>query len=241
MEVAGRAVLVGPLAGSPLVAAGHPVAGLAKIIENMEVGHNIIHGQFDWTGDPARGKTYEWDIVGTADNWPRPQLPSPHHPPTFMVWTTTRAAGVLRLFPNKIQPTCSSPFMRVIFALLFQWGVAIQDLRVGRYFIGKMSGKALFRQAGPREQGRPPAGQGLCHLPLLVGPCFHAASVLGGLAANGISGNDPCATISDGALPPYTVETFPAASAGREWKPARIESILRPGSRLIQPAWRARP
>jgi fatty acid desaturase len=44
--------------------------GLYKIIENMELGHNIMHGQYDFLGNPGfDSKTYEWDLVGTAKTW----------------------------------------------------------------------------------------------------------------------------------------------------------------------------
>lgn len=44
--------------------------GLSKILENMEVGHNIMHSQFDWTNDPKlKGKDYEWDNVCPASSW----------------------------------------------------------------------------------------------------------------------------------------------------------------------------
>ena len=37
----------------------------AKCIENMELGHNIIHGQWDWMNDPEiHSNTWEWDMVG---------------------------------------------------------------------------------------------------------------------------------------------------------------------------------
>lgn len=36
----------------------------------MELGHNVMHGQYDWMNDPKfNGQTYEWDTVGTSDNW----------------------------------------------------------------------------------------------------------------------------------------------------------------------------
>ncbi len=44
--------------------------GLYKILENMELGHNVMHGQYDFMDDPSLdSKTYEWDIVGTAKTW----------------------------------------------------------------------------------------------------------------------------------------------------------------------------
>ena len=43
---------------------------LSKIIDNMELGHNVIHGQFDFMNDPNYdGKTFEWDIAATSQNW----------------------------------------------------------------------------------------------------------------------------------------------------------------------------
>ena len=49
---------------------GTLLLSLSKILENMELGHNVIHGQYDWMKDPNfNGKTYEWDIAGTASNW----------------------------------------------------------------------------------------------------------------------------------------------------------------------------
>jgi linoleoyl-CoA desaturase len=44
--------------------------GLYKVLENMEIGHNVMHGQYDFMQDPTLdSKTYEWDIVGTAETW----------------------------------------------------------------------------------------------------------------------------------------------------------------------------
>ena len=68
----GDGLLDGALRAGPLSAliAGTLLLALAKILENMELGHNVMHGQYDWTGDPKlNGNTYEWDIVATADNW----------------------------------------------------------------------------------------------------------------------------------------------------------------------------
>ena len=37
---------------------------VAKIIENMEIGHNVLHGQWDWMRDPdIHSPTWEWDFV----------------------------------------------------------------------------------------------------------------------------------------------------------------------------------
>src|SRR5437763_3070697 len=37
----------------PLWAVGTVTLSLAKILENMEIGHNVLHGQWDWMNDPV--------------------------------------------------------------------------------------------------------------------------------------------------------------------------------------------
>jgi linoleoyl-CoA desaturase len=69
LEVSGRVLIHVSL--EP-VSFGLGVVGLAlyKILENMELGHNVMHGQYDFMGDPTLdSKTYEWDLVGTAKTW----------------------------------------------------------------------------------------------------------------------------------------------------------------------------
>jgi linoleoyl-CoA desaturase len=69
LEVSGRTLI--HVSVDP-VTFGVGVIGLAlsKIIENMELGHNVMHGQYDFMDDPAfDSKTYEWDVVGTSKTW----------------------------------------------------------------------------------------------------------------------------------------------------------------------------
>ena len=50
--------------------AGAATLGLAKIIENMEIGHNVMHGQWDWMNDPEiHSSSWEWDQLGAAKHW----------------------------------------------------------------------------------------------------------------------------------------------------------------------------
>ena len=54
----------------PAWVAGTAALSLAKILENMELGHNIMHGQYDWMRDPAlNSKMFEWDTACPADQW----------------------------------------------------------------------------------------------------------------------------------------------------------------------------
>ena len=51
LEVAGRLMLAASSKRSAWWA-GTVTLGVAKIIENMEIGHNVMHGQWDWMNDP---------------------------------------------------------------------------------------------------------------------------------------------------------------------------------------------
>jgi fatty acid desaturase len=222
-EIAGRALLmVGAfLPGMWLAAAW--VAGIAllassKILENMELGHNVMHGQFDWMGDPKfDGKSYEWDIVGTSDNW-RKTHNFRHHTYTNVHGMDDDVGyGVLRLFPE--QPwspgRLGQPLYAIIFALLFQWGVAVQDLRLGRYFAGRITGKELGKQFAPvgRKMRRQLIKDYLI-FPLLAGPGFWTVFT-GNLIANGIRNVWTYAIIFCGHFT-TDVETFPKSIVKNE-------------------------
>ncbi|MDV0436786.1 fatty acid desaturase family protein [Xanthomonas sacchari] len=189
--VAGRALLfLGAFVHSVLVPAwiaGVLLLTLSKILENMELGHNVMHGQYDWMGDAhLNGNTYEWDIVATGDNW-RKTHNFKHH-----TYTNVRGMdddigyGLLRIFPEqRWRPFyLAQPFIAVVFALLFEWGVAIQDLRLGRWLAGKMKRGELRRSFLPvgRKMGRQ-IFKDYILFPALAGP-FFLTVLLGNLAAN---------------------------------------------------------
>ena len=65
-EIAGRALFYLPPAW-PLAVASLSVS---KILDNMEIGHNVMHGQYDWMGDPTlSSRMFDWDNVCPADQW----------------------------------------------------------------------------------------------------------------------------------------------------------------------------
>lgn len=185
-EILGRALLFFGIF-PPAWVLGTLLLGLSKILENMELGHNVMHGQYDWMRDPAlNGKTYEWDIVGTAENW-RKTHNFKHH-----TYTNVRGMdddigyGLLRIFPEqRWRPFyLFQPIIAVIFALLFQWGVAIQDLELGKYFSGKKSGEQLKKEWRPlRRKITRQLIKDYVVFPLLAGP-FFLPVMLGNLVAN---------------------------------------------------------
>lgn len=131
---------------------GTLLLAMAKIVENMELGHNVMHGQYDWMNDPRfNGQNYEWDIVGTSDNWRYTHNYRHHTYTNVKSMDADIGYGVLRLFPEQRWHISNvfQPIYAVIFALLFQWGVAVQRLRVGRYFVGRITGKQMYEEFKP--------------------------------------------------------------------------------------------
>src|SRR4051794_22927901 len=63
LEVGGRVSLMASIF-PPAWVLGTAMLSLSKILDNMEIGHNVMHGQYDWTRDPAlSSKTFEWDTA----------------------------------------------------------------------------------------------------------------------------------------------------------------------------------
>jgi linoleoyl-CoA desaturase len=179
-EVAGRGLLFAgafvPAILLPAWIAGVLLLALSKILENMELGHNVIHGQYDFMADPhLNGRTYEWDIAGTSENW--------RHTHNFRHHTYTNVRGMdddigyglLRIFPEqRWKPFhLAQPLIAVVFAILFEWGVAAQNLKLGRWFAGKTTKaqmRELFRPAGRKMLRQVIKDYVL--FPLLAGPFF---------------------------------------------------------------------
>ena len=69
LELASRVTLLFSLF-PPAFVAGTVGLSLSKILENMEIGHNVMHGQWDWMRDPdIHSTTWEWDFVTPAASW----------------------------------------------------------------------------------------------------------------------------------------------------------------------------
>ena len=85
LEAAGRGLLWAGVF-PPAWIAGTAALSLSKILDNMEIGHNVMHGQYDWMNDPAlSGKEFEWDNACPADQW--------RHSHNYMHHTHTNIVG----------------------------------------------------------------------------------------------------------------------------------------------------
>ena len=125
---------------------------IAKILENMEIGHNVLHGQYDWMNDPTlNSQTYEWDIVCTGAHW-RDYHNHQHHAHTNILGRDHDLGyGMLRV--TEKQPwyrfTSIQTFFYGLLAPVFQWGVAVHHMDIERLFVGKMPKQDMDAKVKP--------------------------------------------------------------------------------------------
>jgi fatty acid desaturase len=141
LELAGRALLeVGFL--PPAWLAGTAALSLSKILDNMEIGHNVMHGQYDWCKDPALdSKRFEWDTACPADQW-RYSHNYMHHTHTNVLGKDRDIGyGILRMTEDEPwKPTdIANPIKATLLMLLFQYGVALHDVETERIMAGEIS------------------------------------------------------------------------------------------------------
>src|SRR6476469_7636308 len=115
----------------PAQIAGTTALSMAKILENMEIGHNVLHGQWDWMNDPQiNSTTWDWDTASTAEAW--------KHSHNYVHHTYTNIRGkdkdlgyeIMRIDPQqRWNPVyLLQPIYNLILAAFFEWGVALHDL-----------------------------------------------------------------------------------------------------------------
>ena len=186
LETAGRGLLFAGVL-PPAWLAGTACLSVAKILENMELGHNILHGQWDWMRDPEiHSSTWEWDTMSTSEAWKHSHNYL-HHTFTNVVGKDRDVGyGILRMSDE--QPWrpyyLGNPVYNVALSLLFQWGVALHDLEVEQVVAGRRSWRTAAAQL--RGMGRKMRRQVLKDyvvFPALAGP-FFAPVLLGNVTAN---------------------------------------------------------
>ncbi len=115
----------------PAKLAGTASLSAAKILENMEIGHNVLHGQWDWMNDPQiHSSTWDWDTASTSEAW--------KHSHNYVHHTFTNILGkdkdlgyeIMRIDPQqKWHPVyLLQPLYNLVLMALFEWGVAFHDL-----------------------------------------------------------------------------------------------------------------
>ena len=148
LELLSRGILLGSRY-RPAWILGTAVLAIAKIIENMEIGHNVLHGQWDWMQDPRiNSASWDWDTASTAEAW--------KHSHNYVHHTYTNIRGkdkdlgyeTMRVDPHqRWNPIyLLQPIYNLLLAAFFEWGVALHDLDAEAIRTGTKSKEQLRKE-----------------------------------------------------------------------------------------------
>jgi fatty acid desaturase len=182
LEVAGRATLLFSLF-PPAWLAGTAALSVAKILENMELGHNILHGQWDWMRDPKiHSTTWEWDHASPAESWKKSHNYEHHTFTNIRGKDRDLGYAIMRVTPEQEwKPVyLLQPIYNVGLSLIFEWGIALYDLEIEKAQEGTKPWKQVRHEAmNLWRKARKQLAKDYVLFPLLSGPGF-----LSTLAAN---------------------------------------------------------
>ncbi len=193
LALMGRALLV-PSRFTPAWIAGTTSLSLAKILENMEIGHNVMHGQWDWMNNPEiHSSTWDWDTASTKEAW--------KHSHNYVHHTYTNIRGkdkdlgyeIMRIDPH--QPWhpvyLFQPIYNLLLMAFFEWGVAVHDLDIDAIRSGEKSKQQV------REDLKGIAGKARAQIvkDYIAFPAL-SALIMGGIAAAGEAANQRGSTRS---------------------------------------------
>jgi len=173
LELASRALLLVSLF-PPAWLAGTAGLSVSKILENMEIGHNVMHGQWDWMRDPKiHSTTWEWDNATPSEDWKHSHNEIHHTYTNVLGHDNDLGYGIMRV--DEDQPWhpfyLGQPLWNLINACLFEYGIAVYDLEVGKALKGRKDKSQLRAQArGVLRKVRRQVTRDYVVHPLLSGP-----------------------------------------------------------------------
>lgn len=238
LDLSGRLVIYAGILHWSGFVLGAMLLGLAKILENMEIGHNVLHGQWDWLRDPdIHSTSWEWDSVCPSSQWQRSHN-FLHHKWTNVIGMDRDYGYMLLRFSDK-QPWhpmyLLQPLTNLMMALSFQWGLVLYDDEMAE----------LRRQEGGSERARRKLRHAVTKVsrqvskdyvlfPLLAGP-FFLPVFLANMAANVIRNVWAYAVIFCGHFPEGVEEFSPEEVVGESEGHWYVRQII--GSANIEGGW----
>ncbi|MFD4429296.1 fatty acid desaturase family protein [Nocardia sp. NPDC058497] len=191
LEISGRTVLFASFL-PPAWLAGVALLGTAKIIENMEIGHNVMHGQWDWMNDPeVHSTSWEWDNAGPSAHWKITHNFLHHKYTNVLGMDDDIGYGLLRVTRDQrwMPFYLGNPVYNLLLQMLFEYGVAIQHLELGKVAKKKWDKDSpewqqfdADRKLVLKKIGKQAAKDYLI-FPLLTGPSF-LTTLTANMAAN---------------------------------------------------------
>lgn len=169
---------------------GTSLLSFSKILNNMELGHNVMHGQYDWMQHPyLNSQKFDWDIVCPAPLW--------QHSHNYLHHTFTNIIGrdhdvgyhLIRVTDE--QPWVPEDRYNLLstagLALGFEWAVAFHDIQISvdeyadspkLHNIMQQKSRALFAKIGRQ------VGKDYIALPALAAVTLGHRSALSTLSGN---------------------------------------------------------
>lgn len=215
LELGSRAVLLASMF-PPAWIVGTAGLSVAKILDNMEIGHNILHGQWDWMRDPKIHSTvWEWDSASTAEGWKHSHNELHHTYTNIIGKDNDLGYGIMRVDEDQrwVPSSLLQPLFNFVNMLVFEYGIAAYDLELGRNLrLPKDKRPAEFAENVSKtlKKVRKQALKDYVVHPLLSGPSF-LSTVAANLTANVVRNVWSHSVIMCGHFP-EGVETYEKAS-----------------------------
>ncbi|MET7771730.1 acyl-CoA desaturase [Nocardia sp. NPDC005366] len=191
LEATSRLVLLASIF-PPAWLLGTTGLSIAKILENTEIGHNVMHGQWDWMRDPKiHSTTWEWDNASPSDQWKHSHNELHHTYTNVLGKDNDLGYGIMRVDEDQRWSPfhIGQPLWNLLNACFFQYGIAAYDLELGANLSRDRRRNPEFRArvgATLRKIGRHATRDYLIH-PLLSGvsaPATFTANLTANLIRN---------------------------------------------------------
>ena len=160
LEVGSRLLLLGSR-NRKMRAVGTVGLAVAKILDNMEIGHNVLHGQWDWMRDPKiHSTTWDWDHASPPAQWKRAHNEVHHRYTNILGRDNDLGYGIMRVDEGQEwKPRyLVQPVWNFVTACIFEWGIAMYDLDLGDHIRDKRA-MSPEKKAEARVTLRKVAGQ----------------------------------------------------------------------------------
>src|SRR5687768_9080927 len=147
LELGSRAVLLFSLF-PPAWFVGTAGLSVAKILENMEIGHNVMHGQWDWMRDPKiHSTTWEWDNASPSEQWKHSHNEVHHNYTNVVGRDNDLGYGIMRVDEDQrwVPFYLAQPLWNFINACFFEYGIAAYDLELGKNLKKKRRSNPEFK------------------------------------------------------------------------------------------------
>ena len=240
LELAGRALLIAARF-APAAVLGTTLLSLSKILENMEIGHNVLHGQWDWMRDPAiHSGDWEWDSASTSASWKRAHNFRHHVYTNVLGRDRDLGYSAMRVEPAQSwHPVyLAQPVYFFLMAAIFEWAIAIYDLELDAVRRReKFRGKARQEIEALLAKARGQLLKDYVLFPALAGRRGARRALAGNVAANLIRNVWVhtivfCGHIPEGAET-FTEEQYRAETRGGFYRRQLLGSCNLEGSRLF--------